>query len=109
MMTCPQCKQQVSWKSLWTLSGLARVVCPHCHASLCPEARCAIVLFVVSFGLGDAALVLLRRQGAEFLVALAGFFLVFAAVYALLAPAVLRLKLKERDGGAEPHLTGRSA
>jgi len=108
-MTCPQCKHRVPWKALWTLSGLSRVVCPYCHISLCPEARCAIVLFVVSFGLGDAALVLLRRQGVEFLVALAGFFLVFAAVYALLAPVVLRLRVKDTGDHGQPHLTGRSA
>ena len=108
-MTCPQCKLQLPWKKLLTLSGLSHVVCPYCHATLRPEAKSAIVLFVVSFGLANAALLLLRRAGVEFLVALAGFFLVFALVYALLAPVVVRLRVKETSGGSEPHLTGRSA
>ena len=108
-MTCPQCKLKMPWKKLVTFSGLSRVVCPYCHVSLSPEPKRAVLLFIVSIGLGDAALLLLRRAGVEFLVSLAGFFLVFAAVYALLAPVVVRLRVKETSGGSEPHLTGRSA
>lgn len=98
-MTCPQCKLKMPWKSLWTLAGPSKVVCRYCHATLHPDAKSAIILFVVSFGLGDAALFLLRRAGAHFLMAMAGFFLVFAAVYVLLTPVVLRLRVKERPAG----------
>jgi hypothetical protein len=106
-MTCPQCNQPVPAKSLWTRAGLSTVVCPHCHASLCPKALCAVVLFVVSFGMGDAVLVLLRHGGAAIWLAFAGFFVVFVAVYAVFAPLMLRLRLK--GTGGEPHLTGHSA
>ncbi|HXZ11388.1 MAG TPA: hypothetical protein VEG64_03260 [Candidatus Sulfotelmatobacter sp.] len=108
-MTCPQCKLEIPSKKLVSLSGLSRVVCPYCHTTLCPEPKRAILLFVVSFGLADAALLLLRRAHTGYLIALAGFFLVFAGVYALLAPLVVRLRVKESSGGSEPHWTGRSA
>ncbi|MGH9712566.1 MAG: hypothetical protein ACRD5M_04620 [Candidatus Acidiferrales bacterium] len=106
-MTCPQCNHAVPAKSLWTPAGFSSVVCPYCHASLCPTPLRAIVLFVISFGLGDAVLVLLRRDGAELWLGFAGFFVVFLAVYAVFAPLVLRLRLKG-TGGA-PHLTGHKA
>jgi len=103
-MTCPQCNHAVPAKSLWTRAGFSTVVCPYCHASLCPTAQRAILLFVISFGMGDAVLVLLRRNGAELWLAFAGFFVVFVAVFAGFAPLVLRLRLK--GSGGEPHLTG---
>jgi len=106
-MTCPQCYQQVPAKSLWTRAGLSTVVCPHCQASLCPKALCAVVLFMVSFGMGDAVLVLLRRSGAAMWLAFAGFFVVFVAFYAVFAPLMLRLRLK--GPGGEPHLSGHNA
>jgi hypothetical protein len=106
-MTCPQCNHAVPAKSLWTRAGFSSVVCPYCHASLCPTAGRAIVLFVVSFGTGDAVLELLRRNGAQLWLAFAGFFIVFVAVNAVLAPMVLRLRLK--GSGSEPHLTGHKA
>lgn len=105
-MTCPQCKGRVPVKALWTATGLSGVVCPHCHASLCPKAIRAIVLFAVSFGLGDLTLVVLRRHGAAFWLALLGFVLVFAGVYSVAAPLVLRLRLKDDTG---PHFAGRRA
>ena len=103
-MTCSQCKGRVPSKALWTATGLSGIVCPHCHASLCPKAVCAIVLFALSFGLGDIALVVLRRHGAEFWLAFFGFFVIFAGVYAVTAPLVLRLRLKDDSG---PHLAAR--
>lgn len=106
-MTCPQCNHAVPAKSLWTSTGFSCVVCPYCHATLCPTAFRAIVLFVVSFGMGDAVLVLLRRNGAEVWLAFAGFFVVFVTVYAVLAPMVVRLRLRSSSG--EPHLTGHKA
>ena len=106
-MTCPQCNQQVPAKSLWTRAGLSTVVCPHCQASLCPKAVCAVVLFLLSFGMGDAVLVLLRRSGVENWLAFMGFFLVFIAVFGVFAPLLLRLRVK--GPGGEPHLTGHSA
>jgi hypothetical protein len=106
-MTCPQCNHAVPAKSLWTRAGFSSVVCPYCHTSLCPTAGRAILLFVISFGLGDAVLELLRRNGVGLSLAFAGFFVVFVAVNAVLAPLVLRLRLK--GSGGEPHLTGHKA
>jgi hypothetical protein len=98
-MTCPQCNERMPAKTLWTTSGLSAVVCPNCHASLCPKAMCAVVLFAVSFGLGELVMIVLRREGAEFLTSLAALFVVFAAAYAVLGPMILRLRPKEhRDG-----------
>ena len=82
------------------------MVCPHCHASLCPTAICAVVLFAASFGLGLLVMIVLRREGAEFLVPFAAFFMVFVAVYAALGPMMLRLRLKENR---EPRLNERKA
>jgi len=106
-MTCPQCNHAVPAKSLWTRAGFSSVVCPYCHASLCPTALRAILLFVISFGMGDAVLELLRRNGVGLWLAFAGFFVVFVAVNAVLAPMVLRLR--HRGSGGEPHLTGHKA
>ena len=106
-MTCPQCNHAVPAKSLWTRAGFSSVICPYCHASLCPTALRAILLFVVSFGMGDAVLVHLRRKGAGHWLAIAGFFQVNVAVNAEQAPLVLRLRLKGAAG--EPHLTGHKA
>jgi hypothetical protein len=103
-MTCPQCNHVVPAKSLWTRAGFSSVVCPYCHASLCPTAQRAILLFVISFGMGDVVLVLLRHNGAKLWLALAGFSVVFVAVYAVFAPLVLRLRPKGSSG--EPHFTG---
>lgn len=105
-MTCPQCNEGVPASSLWTRSGLSGVVCPHCHASLCPKAICAVVLFAASFGLGLLVMIVLRREGAEFLVPFAAFFMVFVAVYAALGPLILHLRLKEHR---EPRLNERNA
>lgn len=106
-MTCPQCHQPIPAKSLWTRAGFSCVVCRHCHANLCPKPLTAVVLFLVSFGMGDAVLALLRRDGRETWIALAGFFVTFAAVFAVLAPLVLRLR--PRGQGSEPHLSGHKA
>jgi hypothetical protein len=105
-MTCPQCKRRVPVKALWTATGLSGVVCPHCHASLCPKKICAVVLFALSLGLGDITVVVLRQHGAELWLALLGFCLVFAGVCSVTAPLVLRLRLKDDAG---PHFAGRRA
>jgi hypothetical protein len=57
--------------------------------------------------MGDAVLELLRRNGVGLWLAFAGFFVVFVAVNVVLAPMVLRLRLRGSDG--EPHLTGHKA
>jgi len=95
-MTCPQCRQQIPAKSLWTTSGFSTVICPGCSASLAPKPLTAILLFVISIGLGDLALVLLRKNGAGLLLAFAGFFLVTAAVFALAAPLILQMRPKDQ-------------
>ena len=72
----------------------------------CPTPISAIIVFALSFGLGDAALMLLHHRGADLLVAFAGFFVVFAVVFALAAPVILRMRLKDHTG---PHLSGNRA
>jgi len=106
-MTCPQCHQSIPAKSLWTRAGLSCVVCRHCHTSLCPKPLTAVVLFLVSFGLADGVLLLLRREGADRLEATGGFFVAFVVLFVLLAPLVLRLRPRAHDG--TPHLTGHKA
>jgi hypothetical protein len=98
-MTCPQCQHNVPAKALWTTSGFATITCPHCATSLCPKPLTALLLFVLSIGLGDLALVLLRRNGAGLLLASAGFFLVCAAVFALAAPLLLQMRVKDHGAG----------
>jgi hypothetical protein len=103
-MTCPQCQQPIPAKSLWTTSGFSGVTCPGCSASLAPKPLTAILLFVISIGLGDLALVLLRKNGAGLLLAFAGFFLVTAAVFALAAPLILQMRLKDHGApGSSAH------
>jgi hypothetical protein len=105
-MTCPQCNEHIPTKSLWTPAGLSGVVCAHCHVALCPKPLSAIFVFALSFGLGDVALMFLRHKGEAFWVAFAGFFVVFAAVFALSAPVLLRMRLKDHG---DPHLSGHRA
>ena len=93
-MDCPQCRQQVPPKLHWFLSGANGSVCPHCKAGLRPKAICAIVLFFLSCALGDGALILLRRAGAESWVAFGAFFVVFAVAYLLAMRVILRLQVK---------------
>jgi hypothetical protein len=105
-MTCPQCNQHIPTKSLWTPAGLSGVVCANCQAALCPKPISAILVFAVSFALGDLAMMFLRHKGAEFWLACAGFFVVFAAVFALAAPVFLRMRLKDHG---DPHLSSHRA
>jgi hypothetical protein len=106
-MTCPQCSKRIPANSLWTPAGLSGIECPHCHVHLCPTPFCAIVLFLASFAFGDIALLVLHRMGDPMWVGLTAFFAVFAAAFFLLAPLVLRLRMKERR--AHPRLTDRKA
>jgi hypothetical protein len=94
-MTCPQCTGRVPAKALWTSTGLSGLVCPHCHSHLCPKASRAVILFAVCIGLGEATLLVLQRRGANFAVGLLGFFAIFAGVYLLTAPSVMKLRVKE--------------
>ncbi len=105
-MTCPQCNQRIPARSLLTPAGLSGVVCTNCQAALCPKPISAILVFAVSFGLGDLALMFLRHKGAEFWQACLGFFLVFAVVFALAAPVFLRMRLKDH---ADAHWSGHRA
>lgn len=103
-MTCPQCARRVPVKALWTSNGLSGVVCPHCRASLCPKAFCAIILFALCLGLGEGALLLLQSRGANFAIGVLGFFTVFAGIYVLAAPVLLKLRVKD---DAPPRFAGR--
>jgi hypothetical protein len=103
-MTCPQCHQPIPAKALWTSSGFSGITCPACSASLAPKPLTALLLFVLSIGLGDLALILLRKNGAGLLLAFGGFFLVAAAVFALAAPLILQMRLKDHAApGSRAH------
>lgn len=94
-MTCPRCASRVPAKALWTSTGFSGIVCPHCRASLCPKAFCTIVLFAICLGLGEASLLILQWHGANFALGLLGFFAAFAGAYALAAPVLLKLRVKD--------------
>ena len=102
-MTCPQCQKRIPAKALWTTSGFATVTCRYCAASLGPTPLTALLVFVLSIGLGDGAMILLRRNGANGILSFAGFFLVFAAVFAITAPLLLQLRLKAAPGAPDAH------
>jgi p-aminobenzoyl-glutamate transporter AbgT len=95
-MTCPQCHEAIPASSLWTSSGLSNVVCERCGTHLKPKPLSAILVFVLSFGLAEAAMLVLRRVGAVYWMTFVGFFVVFAVVFALGSPALLRFQTKER-------------
>jgi len=105
-MTCPQCNQRVPTSALWKATHVSGVVCPHCQASLSPGAACTILLTILAFGAGEIALLLLRRFTGEIWLAIGGFVLAAALVYALLAPFMMRLRPKHPG---QPHLKGHSA
>lgn len=105
-MICPQCSRRVPIRSLLTGTSASGVICPHCHASLCPGPLCTILLAVIAFGAGEIALLLLRRAAAPLWMAIVGFVVVAAGVYAIIAPRIIRLRLKDSN---QPHLTGRPA
>lgn len=93
-MDCPQCQKRVPATFHWILSGANGSMCPHCKAILCPKATYAVVLFLVSCGLADGTLILLRHGGIAFWLAFAAFFVVFAAVYLVGMRVMLRLRVK---------------
>ena len=93
-MDCPQCQKRVPATLHWVLSGANGSTCPHCKAGLCPKATYAVLLFFVSCGLADGALILLRHAGVAFWVAFAAFFIVFAMVYLIGLRVMLRLRVK---------------
>lgn len=102
-MDCPQCQKRVPATLHWVLSGANGSTCPHCNASLCPRATCAVVLFLVSCGLADGTLILLRHTGVAFWVAFAAFFAVFAAAYLIGLRVMLRLRVKSSTAaGLDP-------
>ena len=93
-MDCPQCQKRVPATLHWVLSGANGSTCPHCKANLCPKAACAVALFLVSCGLADGALILLRHVGVAFWIAFSAFFVVFAVVYLLGLRVIVRLRVK---------------
>jgi len=105
-MTCPQCNQRVPVVALWKATHVTGVVCPNCQASLSPGAVCTILMTVLAFGAGEIALLLLKRYTGELWIAIGGFVIVAALVYALLAPLLMRLRPKHPG---QPHLKGHSA
>ncbi|HUC42148.1 MAG TPA: hypothetical protein VL913_00240 [Candidatus Micrarchaeaceae archaeon] len=105
-MTCPQCNERVPFSALFKATHVSGVVCPKCQASLSPGAVCTIVLTILAFGAGEIALLLLKRFTGEIWLAIVGFVLAAAIVYAVLGPMMMRLRLKHPG---EPHLKGHSA
>ena len=103
-MTCPQCLKSIPSRLLWIVSGKDGSSCPHCKASLCPKPLCAVLLFLLSCGIADATLIILRHSGAPFWAAFLAFLVVFAAAYAIGTPLLLRLRIK-----AQPDLAGKRA
>jgi hypothetical protein len=95
-MTCPQCHEHVPAGALFTASGLSNIVCEKCSTHLKPKPLSAILIFVLSFGLGEVAMLALKKYGAAYWLTFVGFFVVFAVVFTLAAPALLRLQAKER-------------
>ncbi|HKV49003.1 MAG TPA: hypothetical protein VJN69_12995 [Candidatus Acidoferrales bacterium] len=62
-----------------------------------------MALFLVSCGLADGALILLRRGGIAFWLAFAAFFVVFAAAYLIGMRVMLRLRVKANTvAGLDP-------
>ena len=106
-MTCPQCNKSIPGSSLWTSAGFSGIECPHCHTPVCPTPICALALFVISFGFGEIALLVLRRLGQHTWVGIAGFIAVFALAFFLIAPLVIRLRVRERR--AQSRLTDHKA
>lgn len=92
-MFCPGCRKPVPATVRWVLSGANGSTCPHCKASLCPRAAYAVILFLISCGLADGTLILLRHGGAPFWLAFAAFFIAFAAVYLVGVRVLLRLRV----------------
>jgi hypothetical protein len=103
-MTCPQCHEHVPAGALFTSTGLSHIVCEKCATHLKPKPFSAILVFVLSFGLAELAMLGLKKFGAAYWMTFVGFFVVFAAVFILGAPALLRLQAKERK--ANPVATG---
>jgi hypothetical protein len=60
---------------------------------------CTLVLFAISFGLGLLVVLALRLEGANLLMSVAAFFVVFAAAYAVAGPMILSLRPKETRAG----------
>jgi hypothetical protein len=94
-MTCPKCHERISVASLWTGAGLSHVVCAKCAVALKPKPISAILVFVLSFGLAEVAMLILRRVGSVYWMTFVGFFVVFALVFAVSAPLLLRFQVKE--------------
>jgi hypothetical protein len=67
---------------------------------------CTIVLFAACIGLGEGVLLLLQSRRESIAISVLGFFAVFAGVYLLAAPALIKLRLK--DNAVRP-LAGRRA
>lgn len=95
MISCPKCAKKVPTRSVWTGSGLAGVVCPHCNASLWPVYWRTALLLAAALASGQVVIILLRRAGIGFPFDLLALVVTILAVYAVLMPVVLRLRVKE--------------
>lgn len=94
-MTCPVCRSYVPVHSYLEATGLSGVVCAHCNANLRPSWLSSYVLLMLA-SLPSAAFVeYMRGLHANFFITMAFFAVLFAGIYSLLAPWIIRLEPKE--------------
>jgi transposase-like protein len=98
MLTCPHCGNKVPTKSIFQATGLSGVVCPHCNTSLEPKYWSSALLMAVSWCLAWAVRVLLGRAGVHYPADILVLLVSFVAIYVVLAPVILRLRVKETPG-----------
>lgn len=103
VMTCPHCSERVPVKAVWKANGISGVVCPHCHASLCPTPITAVILAFVSFAAGEGALLFFRHYEGQLWLAIAGFAVAAVVVFSLLAPWILHLRPKDHGAPRLSH------
>jgi len=94
-MTCPVCRSYVPVQSYVEATGLSGVVCPHCNSSLQPSRVSSWVLLMLSFLPSQLFVYYMQTLHANFLVTMAVFTVLFAGIYSLLAPWIMRLEPKE--------------
>ena len=107
-MTCPQCNVRVPVRAVWKANGITGIVCPQCHASLCPTPMTAVILAFVSFAAGEGALLFFRHYEGQLWLAIAGFAVVAVVVFSLLAPWILHLRPKDHGAPRLSHQIGRA-
>lgn len=94
-MTCPVCRSYVPVQSYMEATGLSGVACSHCSSSLRPSFLSSYVLLMLASLPSMAFLDYMRGLHANFFISLAVFTVLFAGIYSILAPWIIRLEPKE--------------